>query len=314
MNRSLPLVRLLDRRARALKHHLAAAVAGKDAGVHQARVASRRLREALPVLTKGLQHTKAGKAQRKLRRLTEALGTVRELDVTLHLIDEMGDRSDIPRTALADVRAQVIEERERRRALMLKRLAEVDTHKLARRLTSVRRALAAAPGTTGWRAVLAVRIARRARRLQTAIEEAGQIYAPEGLHQVRIAAKKLRYALEIADESGAVPCPAAVRALKRVQDALGRLHDLQILQHHVAAVGAAPRHRRSTPDAGLAILSRMIEDECRHLHGRYVSLLLPLREAADVARRDVPVRLTARRRVARPVKMSLPARRRAAGG
>ena len=235
MNRSLPLVRLLDRRARALKHHLAAAVAGKDAGVHQARVASRRLREALPVLTKGLQHTKAGKAQRKLRRLTEALGTVRELDVTLHLIDEMGDRSDIPRTALADVRAQVIEERERRRALMLKRLAEVDTHKLARRLT------------TGWRAVLAVRIARRARRLHSAIEEAGQIYAPEGLHQVRIAAKKLRYALEIADESGAVPCPAAVRALKRVQDALGRLHDLQILQHHVAAVGAAPRHRRRTP-------------------------------------------------------------------
>jgi hypothetical protein len=99
-----------------------------------------------------------------------------------------------------------------------------------------------------------------------------------------------------------------------VQDALGRLHDLQILQHHVAAVGAAPRHRRATPDAGLAILSRMIEDECRHLHGRYVSLLVPLREAVGLARRDVPVRLTARRRTARPVKMSLPARRRASGG
>ena len=66
MNRSLPLVRLLDRRSRALKRQLAAAIAGKDAGVHQARVASRRLREALPVLTEGLHHTKAAKARRKL--------------------------------------------------------------------------------------------------------------------------------------------------------------------------------------------------------------------------------------------------------
>ena len=92
---------------------------------------------------------------------------------------------------------------------------------------------------------------------------AGQIYAPEALHQVRIAAKKLRYALEIADESGAAPCGETLRTIKRVQDALGRLHDLQVLQHHVAAVGAAPRPRRSTPDAGLALLSRLIEDECR---------------------------------------------------
>src|SRR6476659_3727092 len=80
MNRSLPLVRLLERRTRALRRQLAAAVAGKDTGVHQARVASRRLREAIPVLTEGLHHSHAGRAQRKIRRLTQALGSVRELD------------------------------------------------------------------------------------------------------------------------------------------------------------------------------------------------------------------------------------------
>lgn len=309
MNRTLPLIRLLDRRSRALRRHLAEAVAGKDSGVHRARVASRRLREALPVLTEGLHHTKAGKARRKIRRLTEALGTVRELDVTLHLIDELADRPAIPRQALAEVRALVIEERERRRAVMLKRLEAVDTRKLGRRLATVRRSVGAAPAAHAWRAALAVRIARRARRLDKAIAEAGQIYAPEGLHQVRIAAKKLRYALELADESGAVPCRTAVLTIKRVQDALGRLHDLQVLQHHVAAVGAAPRRRRSTPDAGLAVLARMIEDECRHLHGRYVASLPALREAVVLARRDAPARLTARGRSARPVKMSLPARR-----
>src|SRR3954469_10813974 len=139
MNRSLPLVRLLDRRSRALKRQLAAAIAGKDAGVHQARVASRRLREAVPVLTEGLHHTKGGKAQRKIRKLTEALGTVRELDVALHLIDELAERPAVPRPALAEVRAQVIEEREARRAVMLKRLDEVNSEKLERRLLTVRK-------------------------------------------------------------------------------------------------------------------------------------------------------------------------------
>ena len=307
----LALVRLLERRTRALKRQLAAAVAGKDTGVHQARVASRRLREALPVLTEGLQHTKAGKANRKIRRLTQALGTVRELDVTLHLIDELADRPAIPRAALAEVRALVIEEREKRRGVMLDRLKDVDVSKLARRLEAVRQSLLAPTGSHAWRASLAGRIARRARRLDRAIEAAGQIYEPEGLHVVRISAKKLRYALEIADESSAAPCPDALRTIKRVQDALGRLHDLQILQQHVAAVGAAPRPRRATPDAGLAVLSRMIEDECRHLHGRYVATLPDLALATAAARREIPVRLTARKRSA---KMTLAARRRRVAG
>src|SRR4051794_36585875 len=204
MNRSLPLVRLFERRTVALRRQLAAAVAGKDTGVHQARVASRRLREAIPVLTDGLQHTKAGKAQRKIRRLTQALGTVRELDVTLHLIDELSDRPAVPRAALAEVRALVIEEREQRRRVMLHRLEDVDEDKLGRRLQAVKTALVTPAAGHAWRAALASRIARRGRRLEEAIADAGQIYAPESLHQVRIAAKKFRYVLEIADESGAV--------------------------------------------------------------------------------------------------------------
>lgn len=311
MNRSQPLVRLFERRTRALRRQLAAAIAGKDTGVHQARVASRRLREAIPVLTEGLQHTKGGKAQRKIRRLTQALGTVRELDVTLHLVDELSERPAVPAAALAEVRALVIEERERRRAVMLEKLKTVDSEKLGRRLDSVKESLLHPTPRHAWRGTLALRIARRGRRLEDAIEEAGRIYAPEGLHKVRIAAKKLRYALEIADESGAAPCAQTLRLIKRVQETLGRLHDLQVLQHHIAAVGAAPRSRRGTPDAGLAVLSRLIEDECRHLHGRYVAAMPELHAAVAAARRDIPVRLTARKR---SVKMGLPARRRQVAG
>ena len=61
MNGTLPLVRLLERRTRALKRYLAAAVKGDGIGVHHARVASRRLREAVPVLTEGLHGTKGSR-------------------------------------------------------------------------------------------------------------------------------------------------------------------------------------------------------------------------------------------------------------
>src|SRR3954469_13947581 len=128
-----PTTRLLQRLAGALGRHLPAAIAGENTGVHQARVASRRLREAVPVLSTGLKGSKAGKATRKIRRLTRALGTVRELDVTLGLLDELALRPDVPRTAVEDVRACVVPEREVRRAVMLKRLDHVDAEKISRR-------------------------------------------------------------------------------------------------------------------------------------------------------------------------------------
>src|SRR5687768_12313903 len=138
-NRAKPRVTttLLERRARALQRYLPAAIRGDHHGVHQARVATRRLREAVPVLTRGVKGARAGKARVQIRRLTRALGTVRELDVTLHLLDELARRADVSRNALEDVRAHVVLKRDDRRALMLERLDGVDSKKLGRRLQAV---------------------------------------------------------------------------------------------------------------------------------------------------------------------------------
>ena len=206
---------LLQRLSRALARHLPAAVAGDDRGVHQARVTSRRLRETVPVLATGLEGSKAGKARRKIRRLTRALGTVRELDVTLGLLDHLARSPHLSRTAVEDVRAHVIAERDSRRAEMLKRLDRVNIEKLSRRLASVGDALDKATEEP-WRKALSAQLLERSRRLGKAMEEAGHIYAPEGLHQVRIAAKKLRYGLELAADSGTKQAAPHVRTIKRV--------------------------------------------------------------------------------------------------
>jgi CHAD domain-containing protein len=293
---------LLARRARALRRHLREAVDGDGHGVHQARVASRRLREAVPVLATGLKNSKAGKARKKIKRVTRALGSIRELDVTMALLDELTARGTMPRPALEDVRAYVTKEQERRRDVMLERLARVDVEKLDRRLDTLGETLQQARSEE-WRATLSARLVKRSKLLRTAVDEAGHMYEAERLHKVRLAAKKLRYAAEMAAETGIRTAARPVRIIKRAQDTLGRLHDLQVLQSHVAAVQAMPR--ATVGRAGLDTMSRMLEEECRHLHAKYVSSIPDLQAVVhDIGTIVVP-QLARPRGARRVAKMNL---------
>jgi CHAD domain-containing protein len=306
---------LLQRQSRALKRHLPGAVKGDDRAVHQARVASRRLRESVPVLSAGLKGSKANKARRKIRRLTGALGMVRELDVALKVVDELAAGGDIPRAAIDELRAHVLTERQQRREAMLERLDAVDADKLSRRLTSVSNALSSAE-TDQWRHVLGKRLLKRAKRLAGSVDEAGNLYAPERLHQVRIATKKLRYGLELAAGGGVKSAAPLVRRLKRVQETLGRLQDLQVLLHHVAVIQAGSNGHR-VPRSAFETLAHRIEDESRRLHGRYVAASHPLIDLVAEVRSTVVPALAHPPRRSRSLKMSLPraaARRHAGGG
>jgi CHAD domain-containing protein len=289
---------------RALQRYLPSAIKGDYDGVHQARVATRRLREAVPVLTTGAKGTKAGKARRKIRRLTRALGTVRELDVTMGILDELAQRPGIPRNALEDVRALVLNERDERRKVLLERLGEVNAQKLSRRLHAVAAALSNGE-PDAWRERLAGRLVTRAKRFANAVNDAGHIYAPERLHLVRIAAKKLRYALEIAADGGILSAQPLVGLLKRAQDTLGRLHDLQVLQHHVAEVQAAPPTRRAAANGALEAITRALEADCRHLHAKYLALAPALVDVSEKSRLGIAPRLRDRATRLRPLKMSL---------
>jgi len=299
-----PTTLLLQRLSRALKRDLPKAVAGNDGAVHQARVSTRRLREAVPVFATGLKGGKGGKARRKIRRLTKALGTVRELDVTLSLLDELARSPHVPRPAVEDVRARVIAERDARRKVMVERLERVNAGKLDERLRSMGDALQAST-VEPWRKALATRLVARSRSLSTAMDGAGHMYAPEQLHAVRIAAKKLRYGLELAADSGVKEAAAHVHTIKRAQELLGKLHDLQVLQRHVAAVQSSPPQRRAQSRAALEDLARHIEGQCRQLHGRYVALIPALRELISAVRKTVVPQLARPIRRASAVKMGL---------
>src|SRR5205823_2431749 len=154
----------LDRFARALS----GIERGDVRALHRARVASRRIRELIPVLQ--LDRDTTRKLSRRLRRVTMRLGTVRELDVLLILKDQLHlSRPDLS-AALGRVGMIVAKERDEARKHLLDRLPVSELRKIGRKLERAVEELAAADprrGRTaaqGLRWALEARIAKRAAR------------------------------------------------------------------------------------------------------------------------------------------------------
>jgi CHAD domain-containing protein len=88
---------------------------------------------------------------------------------------------------------------------------------------------------------------------------------------VRIAVKKLRYALELAVEAANMRSTPDLRQLRRVQNVLGRLHDLQVLIDRTRDVQASLTPPDITAWRQLDGLVVALDEDCRRLHGRYMN-------------------------------------------
>lgn len=269
MDHRAALLVLLRHRLETLFEAMPAAQTGDVRSVHQARVATRRLRAAFPVLRRSLDGDAIARAQIRVRRMTRALGPVRELDVSLQHLDEFASRGVTTARAISRVRRAIIEERLEKRRAMLSAITPGKVERLRRELTHV----GSGPEVGGRPAAVKDaerRVERRAHALAEAVHAAGSLYVPERLHAVRIAAKKLRYAMEIERELKRSRVTARIRQLKSLQDRLGRLHDLQVLAEQTRTVQAtvATTDRRLAAD--LDALISAIEQDARREHGVYM--------------------------------------------
>jgi hypothetical protein len=120
------------------------------------------------------------------------------------------------------------------------------------------------------------------------------------LHAVRIAAKKLRYSLELAKDVSGMPLGREIGQLKRLQTLMGELHDLQILAGYVRTVLTKSDVDPSTRKAldGMAVA---FDAECRALHSKVLRHMPAVVELADrLARPRVrPVTPRAKTKMAR---------------
>jgi CHAD domain-containing protein len=225
-----------------------------------------------------------------VRRFTRALGPVREVDVALDLVPRIARAEPSVAAAASATERHLAATRDAVRGVMLAALAPDKVQKLHGTLARLR--TTTDDDGLRWRKALADRVASRAGGLRAALDDAGVLYDAARLHRVRIAAKKLRYSLELVGDARVAATTRLVKALKKAQDALGALHDLQMLAHHVATV--RERHRGDAAlEAGLDALGRMLDERCLAMHAEFLPSRAALRKLADTANDAVAPRVLA---------------------
>ena len=211
--------------------------------------------------------------RRRLRTLTRALGPVRELDVALTLLDARAAGRAAP--GAVALRAHLTEAR----AVAFQALTDAWDPARARRLLAklkrlrdeVRREPRPVDGglRPRLRRALAQGLLQRGAALRRAVDQSGALLVVERIHAVRIAAKRLRYALELAGELRLLRTSALVSSLRAVQDILGELHDLDVLRVHASRVlREVPTDSIVARD--LEAMGQAIDSDVRHLHARYL--------------------------------------------
>lgn len=240
--------------------NVAAAVDGRDPeGVHQVRVALRRLRSALGLFKHHIPAAQRTVLVQEAKWLLDELGPVRDLDVFINVL-----AADFtPRVAEDEGFAQLIRSARVRRdaaqAVAANALSSTRARRFAARLDTWL-------DGRGWRnektAEDALHFARHAinrrlRKIKGAAEGVAKLPIPER-HELRIAVKKARYGIEFFHDL--LPQKRAQRwtaALKHVQDSLGHMNDLDVAERTIERL-VSP----ATTNRKLALAARSV----RRLH------------------------------------------------
>jgi hypothetical protein len=269
-----PRHELLGARSRSFTrslHRLQTGKAGGDARVIDAAwVASRRVREILPVLQ---AHPEAvQKLSARLRKLSRRLADARDLVAVLQRLDDLVSSEQRGRHAAVRVRAEVQKLADRARADLVRKKTIHEIDRMSAKLDVLRQRLRAAPSTRvrDLRWAVSARVVRRAASLKDAIGAAGSVYLAERLQRVSAALTKLRFGAELGLAVASGVTAADLRTIVRLQALLGRLREMQLLIERIRQVQSG----LATPDLkawrDLDNLVTTLETRCRGLHARYV--------------------------------------------
>ncbi len=239
--------------------------------LHDLRVAVRRQRSALAIFKNVLPPEATAGFGRELAALGRLTGPLRDLDVWL--LDEARYRALLP-AALQPGLDLMFARLRTQRAVELQRvrlaLASAEYRALVTDWSACLRGEAAGP--RAGEPVLDLARRRLRRRYRRVLRDGRRIdtaSTDSDLHRLRIQGKKLRYLLEFfASLFAADDVEALVAQLKRLQDNLGALNDLNVQSRRLADDLAAGR-ATAAEAAALGALLAALERERRRVRKRF---------------------------------------------
>ncbi len=217
--------------------------------IHQARVATRRLRSDLLLLGAVVDPAWVTEVRGDLKWMGQVLGAVRDADVLGLELEAAGGRpaSEVPldRDGLDELRARLLAQRRARADVLRQALASDRYLGVLDRLEAAVRHLPAigsgskvighrSPADRRARKVLPRLVAKRWRALDRAVGTGGRHPTDPQLHRMRIRSKQLRYAAETAEPVIGGRARRLALAAEDAQGILGDLHDTVAAQEWLA--------------------------------------------------------------------------------
>ncbi len=233
-------------------HEPGARLGERPEALHALRVTGRRMDTVLSLFRAYLPAT-LRKGRPKLKKVVDALGTVRDVDIRVQAVRTF--RSDLPegdRGALDPLLRLLESERHAARASMLRVLDAKPARRWLETLPSQLDALPKqfartvdhhASASTRSDAALTVvpnLVRRRYRKLRKCAAQLNQASSMSEYHEVRIRAKKLRYALEVVAPTYAKPADEMLSVLHKLQSRLGTQHDGDVVTRYLGRLAAEP--------------------------------------------------------------------------
>jgi len=217
--------------------------------IHRMRVATRRLRSALPLFGAHIAGKRSAVWFRRIRKLTRALGEARDADVQIAHLNQL--QAELSAPYRSGIRRLLLRTKQRRRALqtkVLEALADFEQSKIIEEMAQRLAPFEIYRETLDTRDVDLLRFAGEAitEKLNKFLAFSEIVDQPDKikeLHAMRIAAKHLRYTCEFFASLYDDGLTAHLKALRFAQDTLGALHDCDVWIAYLPQFMAEERQR-----------------------------------------------------------------------
>jgi CHAD domain-containing protein len=204
--------------------------------IHRMRVASRRLRNALPIFRPAFPIKKMDTWGKEIRRITRSLGAARDLDVQLDSLHKFLDSIHSTSQFLPGIRRLILrleQQRTRLQANVIRALNHFEGSNIAQEMHNTLDPLALQQDSTvpPHADLYYLAFETISSRLVDFFQREIAIRAPENmtdLHAQRISAKHLRYTLELFSPLYPNELRSYLNTCRKFQDQLGLLHDCDV--------------------------------------------------------------------------------------
>jgi CHAD domain-containing protein len=226
--------------------------------IHRMRVASRRLRAALPLFEACFPDKQYMKWMQEITKITRALGDARDADVQitflLKSLKKIQKDPGLPKKSSPDnqpsiepaIRFLLLALQKKRSVLQKRVLSAISGLEKSRIIDEMQRVFTEMdrelmitqkkPCINGIPPVAALRIGKR---LSTLLSYESWVPHPEAVaehHATRIAAKKLRYTMEIYGSIYRNNLEKPLARVKKIQEILGDIHDCDVWIDHITSL------------------------------------------------------------------------------